>query len=248
VSTLETSLSRRRTNHADLTLRMAIGGMNRTPRVFPHDDVEVCGWTVPKGVSFYPGFWQGRTCNGDKTDHPPSSDANFHVHTLDAQRLRRLPRSERLRTNSLDRRRSRSAEDNASLLCSFRQRQQELRWTKVSSFFITAARYLKGEYSQSPQQSRLHAAVPHAGSTLPVWVPDIRSSRYNNEGCCCNPRAFVPFAAAGQQRSSGEGLLALTSFLVTWKTTILNATDVIVRKEFAKSQRILAQRSISPAT
>ena len=31
--------------------RMAIGAMNRTPRVFPHDDVEVCGWTVPRGVS-----------------------------------------------------------------------------------------------------------------------------------------------------------------------------------------------------
>ncbi|KAI3320681.1 cytochrome P450 [Xylariaceae sp. AK1471] len=31
-------------------LRMAIGGMNRTPRVFPDDDVEICGWVIPKGT------------------------------------------------------------------------------------------------------------------------------------------------------------------------------------------------------
>jgi hypothetical protein len=45
---------------ADLPLRMAIGGMNRTPRVFPYDDVEVCGWTVPKGVSLYPDASKSR--------------------------------------------------------------------------------------------------------------------------------------------------------------------------------------------
>lgn len=32
--------------------RMAIGGMNRTPRVFPDTDIDCCGWTIPKGVSF----------------------------------------------------------------------------------------------------------------------------------------------------------------------------------------------------
>jgi len=33
-------------------LRMAIGAMNRSPRVFPDDDVKVCGWTIPKGTPF----------------------------------------------------------------------------------------------------------------------------------------------------------------------------------------------------
>ncbi|KAJ6782774.1 hypothetical protein PWT90_04131 [Aphanocladium album] len=31
-------------------LRMAIGGMNRTPRVFPHEEVKVCDWSIPKGT------------------------------------------------------------------------------------------------------------------------------------------------------------------------------------------------------
>ncbi|KAJ2996295.1 hypothetical protein NUW58_g1022 [Xylaria curta] len=31
-------------------LRMAIGGMNRTPRVFPNDDVKICGWVIPRGT------------------------------------------------------------------------------------------------------------------------------------------------------------------------------------------------------
>ncbi|RCI13083.1 hypothetical protein L249_0196 [Ophiocordyceps polyrhachis-furcata BCC 54312] len=31
-------------------LRMAIGGMNRTPRVFPDDDVKICSWVIPKGT------------------------------------------------------------------------------------------------------------------------------------------------------------------------------------------------------
>ncbi|TWU78279.1 hypothetical protein ED733_008291 [Metarhizium rileyi] len=31
-------------------LRMAIGNMNRTPRIFPNDNVEVCGWVIPKGT------------------------------------------------------------------------------------------------------------------------------------------------------------------------------------------------------
>lgn len=31
--------------------RMAIGGMNRTLRVFPEDDIDCCGWSIPKGVS-----------------------------------------------------------------------------------------------------------------------------------------------------------------------------------------------------
>lgn len=33
---------------------MAIGGMDRTPRVFPHDGIEVCGQLQPKGVSVSP--------------------------------------------------------------------------------------------------------------------------------------------------------------------------------------------------
>ncbi|KAL2275643.1 hypothetical protein FJTKL_01702 [Diaporthe vaccinii] len=32
-------------------LRMAIGGMNRTPRVFPENDIDCCGWTIPKGTA-----------------------------------------------------------------------------------------------------------------------------------------------------------------------------------------------------
>ncbi|RWA09367.1 hypothetical protein EKO27_g5733 [Xylaria grammica] len=30
-------------------LRMAIGGMNRTPRVFPNDEIKICGWLIPRG-------------------------------------------------------------------------------------------------------------------------------------------------------------------------------------------------------
>lgn len=112
---------------ADLILRIAIGGMNRTLRVFPYDDVEVCGWTVPKGVSSV----ESKTRNADNTDHP-SLDPNLNVHILDAQRSRRLPRPKRFRTHSLDRRQSRASEGHASVLCSFRQGQHELRRTEVS--------------------------------------------------------------------------------------------------------------------
>ncbi|KAI0205620.1 cytochrome P450 [Astrocystis sublimbata] len=38
-------------------LRMAIGGMNRTPRVFPNDDVEICGWTIPRGTPVSMTTW-----------------------------------------------------------------------------------------------------------------------------------------------------------------------------------------------
>ncbi|TRX94663.1 hypothetical protein FHL15_004435 [Xylaria flabelliformis] len=31
-------------------LRMAIGSMNRSPRVFPDDDVKICGWVIPRGT------------------------------------------------------------------------------------------------------------------------------------------------------------------------------------------------------
>ncbi|KAI0457211.1 cytochrome P450 [Xylaria acuta] len=38
-------------------LRMAIGGMNRTPRVFPDDDVEICGWVIPRGTPISMTTW-----------------------------------------------------------------------------------------------------------------------------------------------------------------------------------------------
>jgi hypothetical protein len=112
--------------------RMAIGGMNRTHRVFPYDDVEVCGWTVPKEVSLREGI-------GRKEDSAdcPSPDPNVNVHLLDAQRSRRLSPPGGLRTNPMDRRRSRASEGHASVLCSFRQRKQELCRTEVSSPWST---------------------------------------------------------------------------------------------------------------
>ncbi|KAI8946629.1 cytochrome P450 [Xylaria longipes] len=38
-------------------LRMAIGGMNRTPRVFPDDDIEICGWVIPRGTPISMTTW-----------------------------------------------------------------------------------------------------------------------------------------------------------------------------------------------
>lgn len=76
--------------------RMAIGGMNRTPRVFSEDDIDCCGWSIPKGVSEFPPIFILILLHEIKsTVWTPitdlSIDCHLHVQLLDAQRRGNIP-------------------------------------------------------------------------------------------------------------------------------------------------------------
>lgn len=85
--------------------RMAIGGMNRAPRVFPDDAIECCGWTVPKGVSDL-AIRLIQPLHSIIADHPSSIDSDIDVHLLDAQRRQSLPKPRCLRPITVDHRRA----------------------------------------------------------------------------------------------------------------------------------------------
>ncbi|KAH8647763.1 cytochrome P450 [Xylariales sp. PMI_506] len=69
-------------------LRMAIGAMNRSPRVLPDDDFESCGWVIPKGTAIsMSSFWMHN--DPEVFQNPMSFEPNRWL-TSDAEELKNM--------------------------------------------------------------------------------------------------------------------------------------------------------------